>query len=63
MNIKEIEDRLKGRPVGTIDKHRFFSVTIPLVEKPEGLCLLFEVRSPKLLSLIHIYFLVSKLEK
>ena len=50
MNIKEIEDRLKGRPVGTIDKHRFFSVTIPLVEKPEGLCLLFEVRSPKLKS-------------
>ncbi len=50
MNIKEIEDRLKGRPVGTIDKHRFFSVTIPLVEKPEGLCLLFEVRSPMLKS-------------
>ena len=46
--IKAIKDRLAGRPPGVIDKHRFFSVTIPLVETGDGLCLAFEVRSAKL---------------
>ncbi len=48
ISIKEIEEKLKDRQIGTIDRHRFFSVTIPLVEKPEGICLLFEVRAASL---------------
>lgn len=46
--VKEIGEKLQGRPVGTIDWYKFFSVTIPLVETEEGLSMVFEVRSSKL---------------
>lgn len=47
-NIEKIREGLRDRTVGTIDRHRFFSVTIPLVVTEKGLCLMFEVRSSKL---------------
>ena len=47
-NIEKIREGLRDRPVGTIDRHRFFIVTIPLVVTEKGLCLMFEVRSSKL---------------
>lgn len=46
--IRDIQNKLSGRTPETIGKHRFFSVTIPLVETQEGLSLLFEVRASKL---------------
>ncbi len=48
ISIREIEEKLKNRKIGTIDWYKFFSVTIPLIETEEGLSLLFEVRSSKL---------------
>lgn len=47
-SIREIENILKNREPGTIGKHKFFSVAIPLVETEEGLSLLFEVRASRL---------------
>lgn len=47
-SVKEIEKILKERTPGTIGKHKFFSVAIPLVETKEGPSLLFEVRASKL---------------
>lgn len=48
ISIREIEEKMKNRKIGTIDWYKFFSVTIPLIETEEGLSLLFEVRSSKL---------------
>ena len=48
INIKDIEERLKNRKIGTIDWYKFFSVAIPLIETDKGLSMLFEIRSSKL---------------
>ncbi len=45
INIKDIEERLKNRKIGTIDWYKFFSVAIPLIETDKGLSMLFEIRS------------------
>ena len=45
INVRDIEDKLKKRPVGTVDWYKFFSVTIPLIETEEGLSMVFEVRA------------------
>ena len=43
INVRDIEEKLKKRPVGTVDWYKFFSVTIPLIETEEGLSMVFEV--------------------
>ena len=43
--MKDIELKLKDRPVGVIGKRREYSVLIPLVEIDGNVSLLFEVRS------------------
>ena len=45
INVRDIEEKLKKRPVGTVDWYKFFSVTIPLIETEEGLSRVFEVRA------------------
>lgn len=45
INVRDIEEKLKKRPVGTVDWYKFFSVTIPLIETEEGLSMDFEVRA------------------
>ena len=45
INVRDIEEKLKKRPVGTVDWYKFFSVTIPLLETEEGLSMVFEVRA------------------
>ena len=45
INVRDIEETLKKRPVGTVDWYKFFSVTIPLIETEEGLSMVFEVRA------------------
>ena len=45
INVRDIEEKLKKRPVGTVDWYKFFSVTIPLIETEEGLSMVFEVRA------------------
>ena len=45
INVRDIEEKLKKRPVGTVDWYKFFSVTIPLKETEEGLSMVFEVRA------------------
>ena len=45
INVRDIEEKLKKRPVGTVDWYKFFSVTIPLIETDEGLSMVFEVRA------------------
>ena len=41
INVRDIEEKLKKRPVGTVDWYKFFSVTIPLIETEEGLSKVF----------------------
>ena len=45
INVRDIEEKLKKRPVGTVDWYKFFSVTIPLIETEEGPSMVFEVRA------------------
>ena len=45
INVRDIEEKLKKRPVGTVDWYKFYSVTIPLIETEEGLSMVFEVRA------------------
>ena len=45
INVRDIEEKLKKRPVGTVDWYKFFCVTIPLIETEEGLSMVFEVRA------------------
>ena len=45
INVRDIEEKLKKRRVGTVDWYKFFSVTIPLIETEEGLSMVFEVRA------------------
>ena len=45
INVRDIEEKLKKRPEGTVDWYKFFSVTIPLIETEEGLSMVFEVRA------------------
>lgn len=45
MNIAEIERRFRGRTPAPLGRHRNYAVMVPLVERPDGLHLLFEVRS------------------
>ena len=45
INVRDIEEKLKKRPVGNVDWYNFFSVTIPLIETEEGLSMVFEVRA------------------
>ena len=45
INVRDIEEKLKKRPVGTVDWYKFFSGTIPLIETEEGLSMVFEVRA------------------
>ncbi|MCQ2550782.1 MAG: CoA pyrophosphatase [Clostridia bacterium] len=48
MDIKDIKKALDERQVGTVMKHRYFSVLIPLVLKEDRLYLLFEQRARSL---------------
>ena len=48
MDIDQIRTKLTDREVGTIGKHKFFSVCIPLVPTDEGLSVLMEVRASEL---------------
>lgn len=45
INLNKIEDIFCGRRPGTIGKHGFFSVLVPLVPKDGQLWLLYEVRA------------------
>ncbi len=47
-HMKGIERQLKERPVGTIGERRYFSVMILLVEREDGLAILFEQRSRRM---------------
>ena len=48
MDIDQIRTKLTDREVGTIGKHKFFSVCSPLVPTDEGLSVLMEVRASEL---------------
>ena len=48
MDFDQIRTKLTDREVGTIGKHKFFSVCIPLVPIDEGLSVLMEVRASEL---------------
>ena len=48
MDIDQIRTKLTDREVGTIGKHKFFSVCIPVVPTDEGLSVLMEVRASEL---------------
>ena len=48
MDIDQIRTKLTDREVGTIGKHKFFSVCIPLVPTDEGLSVLMELRASEL---------------
>lgn len=45
INLEKIEHIFCKRRPGTIGKHSFFSVLVPLVQKNGQLCLLYEVRA------------------
>ncbi|MDD6154282.1 MAG: CoA pyrophosphatase [Eubacteriales bacterium] len=45
MNTEDIRKIFKGRRIGAIGKHKFFSVLVPFVEVDGKLNLLYEVRS------------------
>lgn len=48
MKIEQIKEILQNRPIGTVMKHRYFSVLIPLVLRNGRVYLLFEQRAAKL---------------
>lgn len=48
MDIKEIRKKLNNREVGTVMRHRYFSVLIPLIKRNDGVYVLFEQRAAKL---------------
>lgn len=45
INLDKINDIFRSRRPGTVGKHSFFSVLVPLVQKEGQLCLLYEVRA------------------
>ncbi|MCB6992114.1 CoA pyrophosphatase [bacterium 210820-DFI.6.37] len=45
INLDKIKSVFYGRSPGTIGKHSFFSVLVPLIETSKQLCLLYEVRA------------------
>ena len=45
MTLNEVENIFDGRTPGAAGKHSYFSVLVPLVEKEDGLHLLFELRA------------------
>ena len=45
VTLNEIENIFDGRTPGAAGKHSYFSVLVPLVEKEDGLHLLFELRA------------------
>ena len=45
MNLDEIKEKVSGRTPGLMDCKRFFAVLVPLIQKKDGLYLLYEVRS------------------
>lgn len=48
VDISQLREKLKDRPIGSIGKHKYFSVIVPLVMTEDGLSLIFEVRASKL---------------
>ncbi len=44
-SVSELADIFSGRPVGTVEKCRYFSVLMPLVEKDGDTYVLFELRA------------------
>lgn len=48
MNIEDIKGILENRQIGTVMKHRYFSVLIPLILRNGKVFLLFEQRAAKL---------------
>ena len=48
MTVEEFKTRWTGHVPKLQDLTGEFAVLVPLVERPEGLCLLYEVRSPRL---------------
>ena len=45
ITLNEVENIFEGRTPGAAGKHSYFSVLVPLVEKEDGLHLLFELRA------------------
>lgn len=45
MDLDNIKQILERRKPGSMDGHRFFSVLVPLIQKEDGLFLLYEVRA------------------
>ena len=45
MELEEIRAKVAGRTPGLMDCRRFFAVLVPIVEKEDGLYLLYEVRA------------------
>lgn len=45
MDINYIKETIKNRPVGVVGKRKEFAVLVPLVETPEGISVILEVRS------------------
>lgn len=48
LQVAQIEERLKDRPVGAIGGRRYFSILIPLLAQQDGIYVLFEQRSKKM---------------
>lgn len=48
VDISQLREKLKDRPIGSIGKHKYFSVIVPLIMTEDGLSLIFEVRASKL---------------
>ena len=44
-SVSELADIFSGRPVGTVEKCRYFSVLMPLVENDGDTYVLFELRA------------------
>ena len=45
MRLEEVKEKLSGRTPGLMDCQRFFAVLVPLIEREDGLYLLYEVRA------------------
>ncbi len=48
MDLEKLASELAGREPGLMDAKRRYAVLVPLVERPEGLSLLYEVRAASL---------------
>ena len=45
LTLEKIQSIFKEREIKTVGEHRYFSVLVPLVQKEDGLFVLYEVRA------------------